>query len=183
MSLTLPAPIDRTTHDSGSPRKSVIVRIDYGFHVTDTLTRVPESSTLEAHEVNPQKHELLEHVMASTSDLVSTGHPSPSQQTILASFNLVNGLLFDGAATPQVSRGPGGGLAVEWLVNRQSLTVHIVSESDVRVWAEDRSGHEIFEFETNSMWSPSDPGIQRSISFLKEISVGISHRTNLRTLA
>ena len=105
------------------------------------------------------------------------GHrASPTQPLAGMVVNsLLDHLLFDEAATPQLTPLPDGGLQVEWLVAGQSLEVEVGPTGDVLVTALDDTGVELVATEF-AFWSPDIVGIDQARTFLEKISGDVRNR-------
>lgn len=100
-----------------------------------------------------------------------------SQNLISTALGLVHAVLVDGGPTPQLSLASDGSMAVEWLVDRQFLTIHFNSPSHIYVWAEDASGSELFDYELNANWTQTSPAIVQARSLLEAMAQGVVRRS------
>lgn len=125
------------------------------------------------------RDQLLAHFVSSLAQAAVGEDVRLTFSLARAATELVDALLVDDGPTPQVSPGPDGGIAVEWLVNRSFLTLHIVSASDIRLWADDAMGEELFDFELNTNWKPNDEAILAARAFLERLRGDMKSRVRL----
>lgn len=130
-----------------------------------------------------QRDRLLMHFVASLRDiLVSSSDIDADLARAEVALELLDALLTDDHPTPQLSRGPSGALTIEWLVDGSVLVIDVVSPSDVRLWAEDAAGSDVFDYELNRNWEPTDGAIREARGFLEALAKGVRHRVQLRGL-
>ncbi|WP_300641835.1 hypothetical protein [Nocardioides sp.] len=149
------------------------------------LKSTPTTNGIVVRQLAPTvtRDQLLAHFVSSLAQAVVGEDVRLTFSLARAATELVDALLIDDGPTPQVSPGPEGGIAVEWLVNGSSLTLHIVSESDIRLWADSAAGEEIFDFELNANWKSNDESIRTARAFLKHLRGSIGNRVVLSSLA
>jgi len=174
MSLTVAAP-----EPDHADRSHLRVVVPVPPRHTSALTEAYLPSVVPTPGV--QQRLLIEHVAATITDLVREGGQiGLPEEGFLSYLTLMNHLLDDGSPTPQVSLGPGDGIATEWLVDGASMTIFFRSEADIHVWAENSEGVELFDFELTSKWSPADPRVQVMQTFLEQLGHDVRIRVPLR---
>lgn len=130
------------------------------------LTASGDTSTLPSQSIDPAmgawerglsvddvpRELLLAHARSKVERLMNLsygwdGHRGSPVTPIaaMAANGVMLRLLFDGAATPQVVPLPDGGLQVEWLVDGNSLVIHVDSAAEVTVLATAADGTEIVD--------------------------------------
>ncbi|GAA1517850.1 hypothetical protein GCM10009788_22470 [Nocardioides humi] len=174
MSLTYAVP---STSPVGIRRPTLVRKSRQPLPVPEMTLAEPSLST------GVQRDRLLVHFVASLRDIVvsSTDIDADLARAEVA-LELLDALLTDDHPTPQLSRGPSGALTIEWLVDGCVLVIDVVSPSDVRLWAEDAAGSDVFDYELNRNWEPSDGAIREARDFLEALAKGVRHRVQLRGL-
>lgn len=129
----------------------------------------------------PTRENLAEHTLLSLAAVLSADLETVALETIETAYTLVNHLLDDGSATPQVSPASDGGVSVQWVVKQRLLSVQVHSEGEILVWAEDSDGTELFEYELTGKWLPTDDPVRTVKQFLDELSKDVLNRVEIKT--
>jgi hypothetical protein len=102
--------------------------------------------------------------------------------TILAASVLagvLDSLVMDDVATPQIAPLPDGGVQVEWLVSGDSVEIDVSPEGAIVILATYSDGQSEVEAEFYH-YAPDVDAIERSRMFLGKISQNVSHRLAAR---
>lgn len=180
MSLTI-APVSGKASRARQAPSKLVVQSRYAAGSRSSQNSTSATPITSVNQVS--KSVLLAHVARSIQDSLDTEFfdlTPPDIATLRTTFTLLDFLLEDGSATPQLSASPEDGLMIEWLVNGKSLCIECISDSDIRIWADDADGAEVFEIDTNSSWSALDPAIRAAKDYLGDLSAEVRYRAKLR---
>jgi hypothetical protein len=131
---------------------------------------------------SPTKQELMKYAVDTVSRLLKLGlgwngklARRVDPKAAVAMCRLIESLIADGSADPQITPLSDGGLSTEWLVGGASLEVRVAPDLRWSIWAEDQDARELFDAEFER------PGqgracIEQGRRFLAEISKNVRYR-------
>ncbi|WP_409047868.1 hypothetical protein AB2L57_00995 [Microbacterium sp. HA-8] len=94
-------------------------------------------------------------------------------------LRLINALIQDGSATPQISSNGDGGIFVEWLAGGLSLTIDYEDETEILIAASSVAVGVEFEKTVTAWWTASSDVIPAARSFLARLSSHVAHPISL----
>jgi hypothetical protein len=130
----------------------------------------------------PTKQELMKFVIDTVSRLLklAPGWDGKRARRVdpkaaVAMCRLIESLIADDSADPQITPLSDGGLSTEWLVGGASLEIRVTPNLSWSIWAEDQDGRELFDAEFER------PGqgrarIEQGRRFLADVSKNVRFR-------
>jgi hypothetical protein len=144
----------------------------------------PAIRTWQRHPADISRETLLQHAQAKLDRLMELpegwdGHRA-THPTPLAAM-VVNGileyLLFDDCATPQLAPRPDGGIEVEWLVGGVGVNVGVSPTGMAFVTVDDDQGNELVDGSFD-FWAADYLLLDQARNYLEKLSHEVEHRVS-----
>jgi len=89
-------------------------------------------------------------------------------------LRLLGTLVTDGSPTPQIGDNGDGGVAVEWLVDGNSLRLDYEDETEILLTAKGSDGERVLCETVNVWWLASDLAVMQARDFLRNLAQQVS---------